>query len=282
MNNIEKYNDYLKHIFINNNSNENRKLESNYNDDKNDRSSEKKDNNKNQDDKFFISPYIGIIGVDLSSKMLIQSRKKNCYADTVVSDVTLFVQNYAKLMRTGRERTNIKNKNNVELEDKNDKNVKNPIDNNNNKNKIEIENENDSHPAIDFIVAADVFMYLGDLKNILESSYKILKSNGLLVFTVEALENKKKENEEFESDKKTNGEKNDIETDKIDEINEIDEKEKNKVNFSLKSSGRIAHSYHYLKEIAIQSNYTILELSEQFSRKDKGVNVKGYLVVLRK
>ena len=56
--------------------------------------------------------------------------------------------------------------------------------------------ENDDfYPYLDFIAAADVFMYLGDLRLIFENSYKILKNNGILIFTVEALVDEKKENE---------------------------------------------------------------------------------------
>jgi predicted TPR repeat methyltransferase len=280
---IEKYNEYVRHLLLmKNDNNENYNSDFYIGRDKNDdsenfknnkkssniddiskKSSNKDSNNgvnnyKNDKNAFLISPYIGIIGVDLSSKMLLQSKKKNCYADTVVSDVTLFVQNYAKKMRKNTEHTNTKN-------DKID-----------NKNENDIDSEIDSLPQLDFIVAADVFMYLGDLKNVLEASYQVLKLNGLLVFTVEALNVKNDENKEnkvSEDDEELNGEK---EIDNNEKVNSED------VNFSLQLSGRIAHSYYYLKQIAIQSNYTILELSEQLSRKDKGLNVKGYLVVLRK
>lgn len=43
--------------------------------------------------------------------------------------------------------------------------------------------------SIDAIIAADVFIYIGDLLEILKSSYTALQLNGLLIFTVEELTN---------------------------------------------------------------------------------------------
>jgi predicted TPR repeat methyltransferase len=59
------------------------------------------------------------------------------------------------------------------------------------------------------------------------------------------------------------------------------EKEKEK-DFILQSSGRIAHTYSYIRNIALLTNFTILEISKQVPRTDRGKQVKGYLVILKK
>jgi hypothetical protein len=66
----------------------------------------------------------------------------------LIGDVKEFVSTYAK---------NVRNDNNIK---------------NNNNNNDNIDNE---YPLLTFIVAADVFMYVGDLEDILLSCYDVLK-----------------------------------------------------------------------------------------------------------
>ena len=42
--------------------------------------------------------------------------------------------------------------------------------------------------SVDLIVAADVFIYIGDLHNVFSASQLALKSGGAIVFTVEEIE----------------------------------------------------------------------------------------------
>ena len=79
----------------------------------------------------------------------------------IVSDVMLFVQEYAENVRAiskiDTESKGINdntNDNNVFEVEKEDNEVEN---------EVEKEVESSSHPLLDFITAADVFMYLGDV-----------------------------------------------------------------------------------------------------------------------
>jgi predicted TPR repeat methyltransferase len=91
---------------------------------------------------------------------------------------------------------------------------------------------------------------------------------GILVFTVEALDtenNQKSHNSGIKSIQNSDYVNND-----------------SNINYSLQSSGRIAHTYKYIKEISINSKFHILEISKATPRRDKGQPVRGYIVVLRK
>ena len=122
---------------------------------------EKNNDIKNEIRNIFQLPFIGILAVDLSPKMLQKSKLKNCYGDMIVSDVMLFVQEYAENVRAiskidteSKGRNDNTNDNNVFEVEKEDNEVEN---------EVEKEVESSSHPLLDFITAADVFMYLGDV-----------------------------------------------------------------------------------------------------------------------
>ena len=57
---------------------------------------------------------------------------------------------------------------------------------------------------------------------------------------------------------------------------------KNYLNYKLQSSGRISHSYEFIKNVSLKSKFTIIKISKAVPRYDRGVPVQGYLIVLKK
>jgi predicted TPR repeat methyltransferase/predicted negative regulator of RcsB-dependent stress response len=101
--------------------------------------------------------------------------------------------------------------------------------------------------SFDFVIAADVFEYFGNLNEVLLKSSEVLKTNGYLIFTVEAL----------------------IE-------------ESNSLSYNLNTTGRYAHSLNYLNTFHKNYAYENVILKNVTLRSEKGLEVMGYIVVLRK
>lgn len=100
-----------------------------------------------------------------------------------------------------------------------------------------------SQADMDLVVAADVFTYIGELAEIFQKTYQVLKPGGLFAFTVE----------------KTNED-----------------------NYILQRTIRYAHNKHYLERLARDSHFTIERLANIHLRRQHGQPVDGYLMVLRK
>jgi predicted TPR repeat methyltransferase len=97
--------------------------------------------------------------------------------------------------------------------------------------------------AIDVVVAADTFVYLGDLAETLQRSALALSNHGLLVFNTEKSEGKA---------------------------------------YQLLPSGRFAHTKEYIERISAQAQLTIVRVQEDILRTQSGIPVTGYLWLLRK
>ena len=98
--------------------------------------------------------------------------------------------------------------------------------------------------AYDLLVAADVFVYLGDLAPTFEAAAAALRPGGLLVFTVEAA---------------TKGDRYQLQ----------------------QASRRYAHSQGYLRRLAGMYGFETCSLTGIEARVDAGRPVSGYLAVLR-
>ena len=108
---------------------------------------------------------VGILGVDLSSKMLQKARRRGCYGDLITGDVTTFVQEYASKVQANHHHTYRDDSN---ANDSSDNNIagdgtRGSDDTNTTGSTVHDKNDDDEHPLLDFVVAADVFMYLSDL-----------------------------------------------------------------------------------------------------------------------
>ena len=97
--------------------------------------------------------------------------------------------------------------------------------------------------AFDLIMAADVFVYQGNLQPVLEACYRALKEKGRLIFSTEAHEQE---------------------------------------NFAMKSTGRFSHSRHYIEKLCQQIEFKLLVCSANSTRLQRESPVEGYFFILQK
>ena len=98
----------------------------------------------------------------------------------------------------------------------------------------------------DLVVAADVFVYIGDLSNTFSHTSARLRSNGLFAFSVEVFEGE---------------------------------------GFHLNPSMRYSHSADYIRQLAERSGFSILTLTHEFLRLEASApdgKIMGYYAVLQK
>ncbi|OHE58522.1 MAG: hypothetical protein A2X71_02315 [Thiobacillus sp. GWE1_62_9] len=107
---------------------------------------------------------------------------------------------------------------------------------------VALEGLNEMH---DLIIAADVFVYVGELRRVFELSSTALKRSGLFAFTVEATK---------------------------------DETE----DYVLQPTGRYAHSMRYLNELAQTFELEVKIQRDAVLRIDRGNPINGYTVVMRR
>jgi hypothetical protein len=266
--------------------------------------------------------------------MLQKAKERHCYGDVIVEDVTVFIRNYADGITSATTATPIATTSTVEQPFAINSSVASAtaattavvsprttgvregeavaevaeetasvtavgadeINSNN--------SQNNNNPLLDFIIAADVFMYLGDLTEVLIGCRRSLQpETGLLVFTVESLSSlpltlpAKSQSSTLanDEDKLANAtavpplpasrsilldDDNNKLTADVAAVPTEDDSTTVADNFRLQPSGRIAHSYSYLMAVAKQTGFDIVEITAAIPRKDKGVPVQGYLVVL--
>jgi predicted TPR repeat methyltransferase len=94
----------------------------------------------------------------------------------------------------------------------------------------------------DLVVAADVFVYVGELDTVFEGVRAALRPGGVFAFSVEAGQD---------------------------------------TGVALRESGRYAHGEAYVRTLSTRHGFEIRELSRHAVRQDKGAGIEGYLVVLR-
>lgn len=97
--------------------------------------------------------------------------------------------------------------------------------------------------AYDLIIAADVFCYLGDLKETFQKCAAALKEKSFLIFTVEKTK---------------------------------------KTDFFLKNTARFSHNKKYIKKLAVEYGFIILYCESTSYRKQENKNVPGYVFVIQK
>ncbi len=97
--------------------------------------------------------------------------------------------------------------------------------------------------TFDLIVSADVFIYIGDVDTIFEQAKNKLKPNGLFVFSVET--NDKKE------------------------------------NFTLRPTGRYAHSLKYIEQLARTYNFENIYTKKNILRYQKSKPIDGAVIIFK-
>ena len=107
--------------------------------------------------------------------------------------------------------------------------------------------------SFDVVISSDVFVYIGDLKEIHDSVYKILRVGGFFAYSVEAL-------------------------------NSIDNIEKifSSLDYQLNDNGRYSHSSNYLMNLIDPKQFTLHKIKLEQIRLEKGLPVMGYVVVMQK
>ncbi|KAL3937610.1 MAG: hypothetical protein SGBAC_007319 [Bacillariaceae sp.] len=112
--------------------------------------------------------------------------------------------------------------------------------------------------SVDAILAADVFIYIGDIGPVLQESARSLVQGGLVGFTVESYEN--------DSNGKNTNNKN------------------NKDNSGLKllPSGRFGHSKSYISKVAKAHGFDVFSWKTSVLRQGGGKDVNGAVAILKK
>jgi predicted TPR repeat methyltransferase len=98
--------------------------------------------------------------------------------------------------------------------------------------------------SFDLIIAADVFVYVGDLASVFQSCRTSLKAGGIFAFSVES--------------------------------------EEQDINYVLRQTDRYAHSAKYIRSLAGENGFQELSLDKVILRKHKDVPVEGYIFVLHR
>ncbi|CAJ1945265.1 unnamed protein product [Cylindrotheca closterium] len=108
---------------------------------------------------------------------------------------------------------------------------------------------NQANESVDAILASDVFIYIGDIGQVLEESAKKLMKGGLVGFTVESYETKSKSDDG---------------------------------GLKLLPSGRFGHSKSYISNVAKAHGFDVIVWQKCVLRQGGGKDVNGAVAILRK
>ena len=105
--------------------------------------------------------------------------------------------------------------------------------------------------SYDAVIATDVFIYVGNLAEIVPEARRLLRPDGFLAFSVEAME-------DAPGNKGTSGGN----------------------DFRLQASGRYSHSSSYLRRLAASGGFGKVEISPIDVRLEHGSPVRGFLTIM--
>ena len=108
--------------------------------------------------------------------------------------------------------------------------------------------------SYDVVFAADVFVYLGKLDELVNHAQRLLRPGGLFAFSVESLE----------------------------ALMDDAAGPSNRQGYQLNVTGRYAHSVAYLARMAEHNGFDVLSTTGTQTRLDKGKPVHGYLALWRR
>lgn len=111
--------------------------------------------------------------------------------------------------------------------------------------------------TFDLILSADTLVYFGPLHDVLTAVHGALRDNGLIIFTVEAI------NEQGDEPRSQNG------------------KEAHSMDYRINPHGRYSHSPKYLQEVLSASSFDILAIEPVVLRTEGGNPVAGRVVTGR-
>ena len=121
--------------------------------------------------------------------------------------------------------------------------------------------------AIGFILAADVYVYIGDLDETFATSFAALSPGGLFAFTVERLDDVAESARLLEASPVSEAPVSQEDYDK---------------GWKLRFTGRFAHSRPYIEGLAKKYGFEIVVHENIVPRRDNGVDIQGHLVILQK
>lgn len=215
---------------------------------------------KNESDSLLVETLPVLIGVDLSTEMLLIAEKKNIYNHLYVGDIVVFLKMLHHHIHerscafndqppTRRKMTGTMVKELTMIQEDNDGLLFDAS--------FQVTPEGigiDAEPTFNtriLYAAADVFVYIGDLKEVFNSVGKAIREGDYFVFSVEQLRGK--EQKEIQSD------------------------------WKLQSNGRYAHSKKYIFELVAEEQMAMeMVLFKEFvARIENKQAVNSYMVVLR-
>ncbi len=100
--------------------------------------------------------------------------------------------------------------------------------------------------SADLLLAADVFIYVGDLDPILREAARVLRPGGLFAFTLQK------------------------------------QVSANGADFHIGVDLRYAHHPHYVAKCAARRGYALLRMTDEAARRERGADVPGLVVLLRR
>jgi len=109
----------------------------------------------------------------------------------------------------------------------------------------------ETNASYDVVTAADVFVYVGKLDQIIPQIQRLMIADGLFAFSVEAAE-------------------------------EVSASNPESLGYTLRASGRYAHQSNYLEKLAQEHGFTILQCLPQTIRMENLQAIPGYLYIWRK
>jgi predicted TPR repeat methyltransferase len=104
--------------------------------------------------------------------------------------------------------------------------------------------------SYDVIIAADVFIYLGRLDQMMIEVRRLLKPGGIFAFSIES---------------------GVVETPGCADLR----------GFSLEQSGRYSHSIDYIENLSFEFQFVVMDMVATKLRMERGVAIDGYLVILQ-
>lgn len=193
-----------------------------------------------------------MIGVDLSSHMIEKAKQRKCYNELYIGDATSVLSSLSSVVSSDDEHVdnNIDDTSSIKLETGND-----DIKNNANS------HDNMNHFLYTIVFACDVFVYIGDLNEMIQRVYDSLIPGGIFAFSTELLL-LSQTNDDIKSSSSTSS--------------------MLPPPYILHSCARFAHSEHYIRTISIHHGFIILKSKICSIRKNQGKDVIGYLIVLQK
>jgi predicted TPR repeat methyltransferase len=211
-----------------------------------------------------------MIGVDLSSHMIEKAKQRHCYDTLYVGDVTT-------ILAASTSCTIVP----IEQSERIPSTTK---DNNNNETSTFLDHAIVQHddtilssslPCPNFqygiIFACDVFVYIGDLQEIIQRTYHSLVVGGLFAFSTELLMIESIIQHGKHRDQNNNNPNRQSST----TVAKVP-------SYVLHSCARFAHSEEYIRTLSLDTGFIILDCKICTIRKNQGKDVMGLLIVLQK